>query len=79
MPAVHADVRPGDKAARLALAINKAPQQWLILEDDVRRCLTRIFPYAIPYSIESDYLLIIAVVHCHRELGYWRHRGGGNM
>ena len=58
--------------------IRKAPQQWLILEEDVRRCLTRVFPYAALYSIEPDYLLIIAVMHCHREPGYWRHRVGGN-
>jgi toxin ParE1/3/4 len=54
--------------------IQEAPQRWRILEDDVRRCLTRIFPYAILYTIEPDYLLIIAVMHCHREPGYWRHR-----
>ncbi len=23
---------------------------------------------------ESDYVLIIAVMHCGREPGYWRHR-----
>ena len=35
--------------------INAAPEQWLILEDDVRRCLTRVFPYAVLYSIEPDF------------------------
>jgi plasmid stabilization system protein ParE len=54
--------------------IQESPQKWRLLEDDVRRCLTRTFPYAILYTIEPDYILIIAVMHCHREPGYWRHR-----
>ncbi|MFH0813669.1 MAG: type II toxin-antitoxin system RelE/ParE family toxin, partial [Pseudomonadota bacterium] len=26
------------------------------------------------YTIEPDYILIIAVMHCHREPGYWKTR-----
>lgn len=51
-----------------------APVRWRILEEDVRWCLTRVFPYAVLYTVETDYILIIAVIHCHREPGYWRHR-----
>lgn len=54
--------------------ILEAPERWLILEEDIRRCLTRVFPYAVLYTIERDYVLIIAVMHCHREPGYWNHR-----
>ena len=54
--------------------IQKTPDRWRIFKEDVRRCLTRVFPYAVLYTIEPDYLLIIAVMHCHREPGYWRHR-----
>jgi plasmid stabilization system protein ParE len=54
--------------------IREHPLQYRILEDDVRRCLTRVFPYAILYTIEPDYLLIVAVMHCHRKPGYWRRR-----
>jgi toxin ParE1/3/4 len=49
-------------------------RQWRIFEQDVRRCLTHVFPYAVLYTIEPDYVLIIAVMHCSREPGYWRHR-----
>jgi hypothetical protein len=31
---------------------------------------------AVLYSIEPDFVLIIAVMHCHREPGYWQHRLG---
>jgi hypothetical protein len=40
----------------------------------VRRCLTRVFPYAVLYTLEADYALIVAVMHCHQKPGYWRHR-----
>ena len=26
------------------------------------------------YTIEDDYVLIVAVAHCSREPGYWKHR-----
>ena len=58
--------------------IRESPSRWRILEQDVRRCLTRVFPYAVLFIIESDYILIIAVMHCHRKPGYWRHRIRGD-
>lgn len=51
-----------------------SPTRWRVIEEDIRRCLTRIFPYAILYTIENDYLLIVAVMHCSREPDYWKHR-----
>jgi toxin ParE1/3/4 len=54
--------------------IRESPTRWQIIDEDVRRCLTRRFPYAILYSIEEDYILILAVMHCSREPGYWKNR-----
>ncbi len=51
-----------------------SPDRWPILDQDVRRCLARRFPYGILYSIEAGYILIIAVMHCSRKPGYWRDR-----
>jgi toxin ParE1/3/4 len=59
--------------------IVEAPERWPIIEDDIRRCLTRVFPYAVLYSIEKDYVLILAVMHCHCEPGYWRNRSANNQ
>lgn len=55
-------------------SVVEAPLRWRCFEEDVRRCLVRVFPYAVLYSVEPDYVLIIAVMHCSREPGYWRHR-----
>ena len=54
--------------------ILETPDRFPFLEDDVRRCLARRFPYGILYTIEADYILIIAVMHCSRKPGYWRDR-----
>jgi plasmid stabilization system protein ParE len=59
---------------RAILQIRETPERWRILDGDVRRCLTRVFPYAVLYTIEPDCVLIVAVMHGHREPGYWRHR-----
>ncbi|SRR5260370_6765286 len=50
------------------------PSRWRVIEEDVRRCLTRVFPYALLYTIETDFLLIVAVMHCSREPDCWRLR-----
>ena len=59
---------------QVILCIREAPDRWRVLDGDVRRCLARVFPYAVLYTIEADYVLIVAVMHGHREPGYWRRR-----
>ena len=51
-----------------------APERWRITKEDVRHYLAHKFPYAILYTIEQDFILIIAVAHASREPGYWKHR-----
>lgn len=51
-----------------------APRRWRVLEEDVRRCLTHVFPYGVLYTIEADFVLIVAVMHCSREPGCWKAR-----
>ncbi|MGA7952891.1 MAG: hypothetical protein WCA07_05150 [Gloeobacterales cyanobacterium] len=54
--------------------IRESPTRWAVIDEDVQRCLTRKFPYAILYTIEQDYILSFAVMHCSREPGYWKDR-----
>ncbi len=78
----YSDCQPGLELRFIACVesalqqVTDAPARWRLFEEDVRRCLVHVFPYALLYSIESDYVLIIAVMHCSREPGYWRHRIG---
>lgn len=54
--------------------IREFPTRYVAVDEDVRRCMTRIFPYGVLYTIEQDYILILAIMHCSREPGYWKSR-----
>jgi toxin ParE1/3/4 len=56
------------------ILIAQAPDRWRCVEEDVRRCLLRCFPYAVLYTIEADCILVLAVMHSSREPGYWKDR-----
>ena len=51
--------------------IKKFPKIGIIENADIRRYLLHKFPYKILYSIEKDYIYIIAFAHMHREPNYW--------
>ncbi len=48
------------------------PTAWGRLDDRFRRCLLARFPHALIYTIESDEILIVAVMHLHRSPDRWR-------
>ena len=52
------------------------PTMWPEIEDKVRRCLVHRFPYGVLYSIEPHGIFILAVMHLHKDPGYWKHRSG---
>jgi toxin ParE1/3/4 len=54
--------------------IRESPIRYRAIDDEVRRCMTGKFPYGILYTIEQDYILILAVMHCSRKPGYWKSR-----
>jgi len=66
-----------DFAAEVYAAVSRAaeyPRAWPILEDQVRRCQTIRFPYAVLYSQEPNGIFILAVMHLHRHPDYWKGR-----
>ncbi|MBN1362814.1 MAG: type II toxin-antitoxin system RelE/ParE family toxin [Sedimentisphaerales bacterium] len=68
-----------DFAIEVHAAIDRAaalPNAWPVVEGDIRRCQTQRFPYGVLYTQEPDGLFVLAVMHLHREPGYWRHRLG---
>ena len=50
------------------------PNAWPVLEDDIRRCQTRRFPFGVIYSQDNDIVLVLAVMHLHRNPDYWKKR-----
>ena len=76
----HASIRPelgAEFTCEIEAVIGQIcddPHRGRIIEQDVRRCLARRFPYAVLYTLEEDYILIVAVMHGSRRPGYWRYR-----
>ncbi len=51
--------------------IKRFPEIGSIERGDIRKFLLHKFPYKILYSIEKNYLYVIAIAHLHREPTYW--------
>jgi plasmid stabilization system protein ParE len=56
--------------------IQEFPLLYPALEDDVRRCRVLRFPYAVVYRVKPERIEVLAVMHLHREPGYWKPRTG---
>jgi plasmid stabilization system protein ParE len=54
--------------------IQARPEMWPEIEEDLRRCLLKRFPFGLYYTVEDDFLLIVAVLHMRRKPGSWRGR-----
>lgn len=50
------------------------PRAWPLLTDELRRCQLRRFPYGLIYSQHEDTIFVLAVMHLHRDPGYWQNR-----
>ena len=54
--------------------IHTSPQRYPFIEDDVRRCLIKRFPYALLYRVDTDAIIILATMHLRRRPDYWMER-----
>jgi len=79
--ALHYDsIRPGlgarfmDWVEEASQRIVESPRMWRLIDDDVRRCLTHVFPYGVLYVIAQEFILILAISHLARNPGYWKSR-----
>jgi len=56
--------------------IQAHPNMCPLVSGTWRQCRVSRFPFGIIYRVQERGLEIIAVMHLHREPGYWRHRTG---
>jgi toxin ParE1/3/4 len=47
------------------------PDAWQKVWPSARRCLLNRFPYQLVYQERPEGILIVAVMHLHREPNYW--------
>ena len=51
------------------------PESYPRVFQDIRQMRVRRFPYVVSYLFEDDRIVILAVLHGHRNPSEWRHRG----
>ena len=54
--------------------IENNPRQFPKLEGEVRRALLRHFPYGVYFAEGVDEVVVLAVLHLHREPDMWKSR-----
>ena len=47
------------------------PEAGMVLVGSIRRRLARRFPYAVVYSLRSEDIRVLAIMHLRRRPGYW--------
>lgn len=55
-------------------SLARTPLQFPLVYRDVRRALTRRFPYQIFFVVEEDKVVVLAVFHARRSPSRWRRR-----
>jgi plasmid stabilization system protein ParE len=53
-----------------------SPLAYQDLRSGIRRALVRRFPYAVYFAVESDVVVVLAVLHVSRDPAEWQRRRG---
>ena len=57
---------------KLALKdISASPERWPIVRDNIRRRLIHRFPFSLLYKVDTDEIIVVAVMHQKRHPAYW--------
>lgn len=54
--------------------IQRDPESYPVVHQEVRQLLIRRFPYSVLYEVETDRIVVIAVFHGSRDPGQWQSR-----
>jgi plasmid stabilization system protein ParE len=58
--------------------IQRRPQIYQAIEEDIRKCKLPRFPYGIIFRVKRAHIEIIAIMHLRRQPGYWQTRMQSN-
>ena len=79
--AVYYETQQPDLGRRFLATVQDAvnrivlnPHLYPVVELDVRRCLTKTFPFGVLFREVSGMIVIMAVMHLHRDPDYWKNR-----
>jgi plasmid stabilization system protein ParE len=54
--------------------IGRTPEMYMVVHHDVRRALTRRFPYAVYYCIAGNDVVVLGILHTRRDPREWPSR-----
>ena len=54
--------------------INRAPEMYTVIYQNIRRILTRRFPFGIFYFVVGQRIIVLAVLHARRDPSLWQKR-----
>ena len=54
--------------------IQRYPEAWPVIEEDIRRHQFQHFSHSFIYRKLPDHIRILAIMHQHQEPGYWKSR-----
>ena len=50
------------------------PTLYPVIYNNVRRCITKTFPFNVIYRITTSQIIVVAVMHQSRDPDYWKDR-----
>jgi plasmid stabilization system protein ParE len=68
-----------DEVERTIESIAAHPHSGRKISENIRRRILGRFPFGILYTLERDRIVIVAVMHLHRQPGYWKARLGSDF
>ena len=79
--AVYYESRQEDLGKRFLASVQDAingivinPRLYPVIDLDVRRCLTKVFPFGVLFRLSDDEITVVAVMHLSRHPDYWKGR-----
>lgn len=79
--AVYYETQQPDLGRRFLASVQDAvnrirlnPHLYPVVELNVRRCLAKTFPFGVLFKELPDKIVIMAVMHLHRDPDYWKTR-----
>ncbi len=70
----HLGIDFADEVFQTIHRILDFPKAWQVMDADIRRCLTKRFPFGVIYFQKNDQIIILAVMQLNREPDYWMGR-----
>lgn len=79
--AVYYESRQEDLGKRFLASVQDAinsieinPGLYPVVDLDVRRCLTKVFPFGVLFRLSDARIVVVAVMHLSRHPDYWKGR-----